>query len=200
MRQIISITQLSLDGVMQAPGGPEEDPRDGFPHGGWAMGYGDEVFMQELEQTLSGEFAMLLGGWTYRLFAAYWPQQSNAIADAFNNAPKYVVTRRPGPPQPHWAKSHRIDGDHAVTELRALKATDGPDLHLWGSSQLLQTLIAADLIDEYRLWIVPAVIGQGKRLFEHGVPPRGLTLVSSRSTPSGVLLNTYRPAGSIKIR
>lgn len=200
MRQIISITQLTLDGVMQSPGGPEEDPRDGFPHGGWAMGYGDEVFMEELDKTLSGEFAMLLGGWTWRLFASYWPQQENSIATAFNGAPKYAVTRRPEPLEPYWANSHRIDGDHAVDEIRALKATDGPDLHIWGSSQLLQTLITADLIDEYRLWIVPAVLGQGRRLFETGVPPRGLALVSTRSTPSGVLFNHYRPAGAIKSR
>jgi dihydrofolate reductase len=193
MRQIISITQVTVDGVMQAPGGPEEDRRNGFNHGGWAMPFVDDAANQVIGETIAGEFDMLLGRWTYDLFAAYWPKQGdNPIAQAFNKATKYVVTRSRG--KLDWKTSQRISGD-VVDELRRLKASDGPVLHIWGSSELLQTLIAAELVDEYRLWVFPVVLGEGKRLFENGVPPRRLSLVATRSTPSGVLLNTYRPAG-----
>jgi dihydrofolate reductase len=193
MRKIIAITQVSLDGVMQAPGGPEEDPRNGFTHGGWAMPFVDEAAMQVIDETIAGEFDMLLGRWTYELFAAYWPKQGdNPIAKAFNKATKYVVSRSLD--HLDWKTSRRISG---VDEVRRLKASDGPTLHVWGSSELLQTLIAAELIDEYRIWVFPLVLGEGKRLFENGVPPRCLALVATRSTPRGVLLNTYRPAGPL---
>jgi dihydrofolate reductase len=192
MRKIIAITQITVDGVMQAPGGPEEDPRNGFAHGGWAMPFGDDSLSQVIDQTIAGEFDMLLGRWTYDLFATYWPKQGGKIAKAFNKATKYVVTHRPD--QLDWATSVRIGG---VEEIRRLKGSDGSALHVWGSSELLQTLIAADLIDEYRLWMAPVVLGEGKRLFENGVPPRRLTLVETTSTPSGVLINTYHPAGPL---
>jgi dihydrofolate reductase len=195
MRKIISITQVTLDGVMQGPGGPEEDPRNGFTDGGWAMPFVDEAARQVIGETIAGEFDLLLGRWTYQLWASYWPKQGdNPIAKAFDKATKYVVTR--GLDQLDWKASQRVSGD-VVGELRRLKASDGPVLHVWGSSQLLQTLIAADLVDEYRLWVFPVVLGKGKRLFESGVPPRGLSLVATRSTPSGVLLVTYRPAGPL---
>ena len=195
MRKLIAITQVTLDGVMQAPGGPEEDPRNGFPHGGWAMPFVDDAAKQVIGETIAGEFDMLLGRWTYELFAAYWPNQGdNPIAKAFNKATKYVVTHTID--HLDWKTSQRISGD-VVDELRRLKASDGRALHIWGSSELLQTLIAADLVDEYRLWVFPVVLGQGKRLFENGVPPRGLSLVATRSTPRGILLNTYRPAGPL---
>ena len=184
MRRIIAITQVTLDGVMQAPGGPEEDPRSGFTHGGWAMPFVDDAL--RIGETIAGEFDMLLGRRTYAIFAAYWPHQGdNPIAKAFNKATKYVVTRTLD--HLDWEKSQRIDGD-VVEEVRRLKASDGPELHIWGSSELLQTLIAAELVDEYRIWVFPVVLGEGKRLFENGVPPRGLTLVDTRSTPSGVLV------------
>ncbi|TMJ55692.1 MAG: dihydrofolate reductase [Alphaproteobacteria bacterium] len=195
MRKLIAITQVTLDGVMQAPGGPEEDPRNGFTHGGWAMPFVDDAAKQVIGETIAGQFDMLLGRWTYELFAAYWPNQGdNPIAKAFNKATKYVVTHTID--HLDWKTSQRISGD-VVDELRRLKASDGRALHIWGSSELLQTLIAADLVDEYRLWVFPVVLGQGKRLFENGVPPRGLSLVATRSTPRGVLLNTYRPAGPL---
>ena len=197
MRNIIAITQVTLDGVMQAPGGPEEDPSDGFAHGGWAMPFSDDVVKQVIGETIADEFDMLLGRRTYDIFAAYWPHQGdNPIANAFNKATKYVVTRGLDPID--WKTSRRVGGD-VVDELRRLKASDGPVLHVWGSSELLQTLTAAQLVDEYRLWVCPVVLGKGKRLFESGVPPRGLTLVETRSTPKGVLINTYRPAGPVKI-
>ncbi len=194
MRKIIAITQLTLDGVMQAPGGPEEDPSNGFTHGGWAMPFVDDAAGQVIGEIMAGEFDMLLGRRTYAIFAAYWPYQDGTIAKAFNKATKYVVTRTPD--HLDWAKSQGIDGD-VVEEVCRLKASDGPELHVWGSSELLQTLIAAGLVDEFRLWVFLVVLGKGKRLFENGVPPHGLTLVESRSTPKGVLLNTYRPAGPL---
>jgi dihydrofolate reductase len=135
---------------------------------------------------------MLLGRKTYEIFAAYWPKQGdNPIAKAFNKATKYVATR--SLERFDWKKSQRIDGD-VVHAVRQLKASDGPDLHVWGSSVLLQALRAADLVDEHRLWVFPVVLGKGKRLFENGVPPRNLTLRQARSTPSSVLVSTYRPA------
>jgi dihydrofolate reductase len=195
MRRIIAITQVTLDGIMQAPGGPEEDPRNGFTHGGWAMPFLDDGLNQAIGETIVGEFDMHLGRRTYEIFVAYWPNQGdNPIAKAFNKATKYVVTRSLG--RFDWEKSQRIDGD-VVEEVRRLKASDGPALHIWGSSELLQTLIAAELIDEYRIWVFPLVLGEGKRLFENGVPPRGLTLVETRGTPKGVLVNAYHPTGPL---
>jgi dihydrofolate reductase len=194
MRKIVSITQVTLDGVMQSPGGPEEDPRNGFTHGGWAMPFVDETAGRVIGEIMAGEFDLLLGRRTYEIFAAYWPQQDNAIAKAFNKATKYVVTRsleRLG-----WKNSQRLGGE-VVDGVHRLKASDGPELHVWGSGELLQTLIAAELVDEYRLWVFPVVLGEGKRLFENGVPPRGLSLVATGSTPRGVLFNTYRPAGPV---
>ncbi len=195
MRKLIAITQLTLDGVMQAPGGPEEDPRDGFAHGGWAMPHGDERLKQALDDIIAGAFDLLLGRRTYDIFASYWPKQGdNPISKAFDTAVKYVVTHRPD--SLGWKTSKQIGGE-IVAEIRRLKASDGPDLHIWGSHQVLQTLIGAELVDEYRMWIAPVVVGGGKRLFENGVPPRALTLVETERTPNGVLLNTYRPAGPL---
>ena len=194
MRKFIAITQVTLDGVMQGPGGPEEDPSNGFEHGGWAMPFVDDASGKIIGETIAGEFDMLLGRRTYQIFAGYWPKHGdNPIGKAFNNATKYVVTRSLD--RLDWKKSQRIDGD-VVEKLRQLKKSDGPVLHIWGSSELLQTLIAAELVDEFRLWVFPVVLGKGKRLFENGVPARGFTLVGTRSTPSGVLANTYRPAGA----
>ena len=195
MRKIIAITHVTLDGIMQAPGGPEEDPRGGFTHGGWAMLFSDEAGGEALGKIMSGEFDLLLGRRTYEIFAAYWPYAGdNPIAKAFNKAAKYVVTHSLD--RFDWVNSHPVGGD-AVDGIRRLKASDGPELHIWGSGELLQTLIAADLVDEFRVWIYPVVLGKGRRLFEKGLPPRGLTLVESRRTTTGVLLNTYRPAGPL---
>jgi dihydrofolate reductase len=159
------------------------------------MPFVDDAAKQVIGETIAGEFDMLLGRWTYELFAAYWPKQGdNPIAKAFNKATKYVATRTLD--ELDWKPSHRMSGD-VGDEIRRLKASDGPPLHVWGSSELLQTLIAGDLVDEHRLWVFPVVLGQGKRLFENGVPPRRLSLVATQSTPSGVLLSTYRPAGRL---
>lgn len=198
MRKIITITHVTLDGIMQAPGGPEEDPRGGFTQGGWIWHFGDEAVGDALDEIMSAEFDLLLGRRTYEIFAAYWPYAGdNPIAKAFNKVTKYVVTHSLD--RFDWVNTQPIGGD-AVDEIRRLKASDGPELHIWGSSELLQTLIAAELVDEFRVLVYPVVLGKGKRLFENGVPPRGLTLVESRSTPKGVLLNTYRPAGPLPRR
>jgi len=195
MRRIIAITHVTLDGIMQAPGGPEEDPSGGFPHGGWAMSSGDESVFEALREIMAGRFDLLLGRRTYEIFAAYWPYAGdNFIANAFNRAKKLVVTHTLA--RLDWAESQRIGGD-AADGIRRIKASDGPELHIWGSGQLLQTLIAADLVDEFRVWVYPLILGQGKRLFEHGVPPRGLRLMDSRRGSKGVLLNTYRAAGPV---
>ena len=195
MRKIIAITQVTLDGVMQGPGGPEEDMSNGFTYGGWAMPFLDDAGKQAIGEIIAGDFDLLLGRRTYDIWVTYWPNHDdNPIGKAFNKATKYVVTRTPG--QIDWKPSQRI-GDDVVDELRRLKASAGPEFHVWGSGNLLQTLIAAELVDEHRLWVFPVVLGQGKRLFENGLPPHGLSLVATRSTPSGVLLNTYRPAGPL---
>jgi dihydrofolate reductase len=197
MRKIVAITQVTVDGVMQSPGGPEEDQRSGFSLGGWAMPHVDDDVMRIVNETVAVEFDLLLGRRTYDVFAAYWPKQGdNPVTNGYNKATKYVVTS--SPERLDWKVSKRIGGDVAG-EVRRLKGMNGPELHLWGSHQLLQTLIPADLIDEFRIWVFPLVVGSGKRLFELGVPPRGLSLVDTRRSTSGVLLNTYRPAGPIKV-
>lgn len=198
MRKIIAITHVTLDGVMQSPGGPEEDPSGGFTQGGWIVPFWGETLDQALGEIMSGAFDMLLGRRTYEIFAAYWPYAGdNPIAKAFTKAAKYVVTNSLD--RFDWVNTHRVGGD-AVDEIRRLKASDGPELHVWGSGELLQTLIAAELLDEFRIWVFPLVLGEGKRLFEDGVPPQGLVLAGSRSTPDGVLFNTYRPAGPLPRR
>ncbi len=195
MRQIIAITHVTLDGVMQSPGGSDEDPSGGFTHGGWTVAYRDEVGGQAIGEIVAREFDMLLGRRTYEDFASSWPNNGDhPVGKAFNKATKYVVTRSLD--KLDWENSQRIGSD-VVDEVRGLKASDGPDLHIWGSSELLQTLIAADLVDEFRMLVFPVVLGEGKRLFGSGVPPRRFSLVATRSTPSGVVINTYRSAGPL---
>lgn len=197
MRKIIAITQLTLDGVMQGPGGPEEDPSNGFNQGGWFMRFGDEGLMQALGETISGKFDLLLGRRTYDIWAAYWPHHGdNPVGKAFNRATKYVVSNTLR--QLTWEKSSRIDGD-IVKKIRRLKTSKGPALHVWGSGRLLQTLITAGLVDEHRLWIAPVVLGQGRRLFEPGLPTHDLKLVKTLSTPNGILINTYQPKRKLKL-
>lgn len=193
MRKIIAIVQVSLDGVMQGPGGPEEDPANGFDQGGWAMRFGDEVLSKRLNETASGTYDMLLGRWTYDLFGSYWPKHLDTpVGAGFERATKYVVTSRPGPLG--WSPAQCVGGSDVLEGVRELKASEGPELHVWGSHKLLQALIAAGLVDEYRLWVAPVALGRGKRLFEANLPPRDLKLIDTLSTPSGLLLNTYRPS------
>jgi dihydrofolate reductase len=195
MRKIIAITHLSLDGIMQSPGGPEEDPQGGFTHGGWGMLFDDDLVPKYLGKLMKGRFDLLLGRRTYDIWAGYWPMHAdNPIGKAFGKAVKYVVTRGSAPLP--WQESVRIGGK-AVEAIRKLKRNKGPDLHVWGSGNLLQTLIKARLVDEHRILIYPAVLGYGKRLFEPGAPPHRLKLVESKAGSGGIVLNTYRQDGSI---
>jgi dihydrofolate reductase len=195
MRKLIAIDHVSLDGIVQSGGGPEEDPSGGFTYGGWTVPFRSADAGAAVGEIMAGEFDLLLGRRTYEIWAAFWPYAGDhPIAKAFNKAAKYVVTNSLD--KFDWVNTHGISGD-AVEGVRRVKASDGPELHIWGSSKLLQTLIAAQLVDEFRVWVYPLILGKGKRLFEEGVPPCALTLVESRRTSKGILLNTYRPVGPL---
>ncbi|MER8660039.1 dihydrofolate reductase family protein [Mesorhizobium sp. M1148] len=196
MRKIIAATFVSLDGVMQAPGGPEEDPVGGFEFGGWTFHYFDEVAGVAMEELFSKPFALLLGRRTYDIFAAYWPYQKDAIGDVFNPATKYVATHRPD--SLTWENTQWL-GEDIVAALRRLKKEDGPDLLIQGSSELIQTLLANGLIDEIRLMIFPLLLGKGKRLFDGGAMPAAFKLVKSQATTTGVMMATYERGGEVKV-
>ena len=195
MRKIIAATFVSLDGVMQAPGGPEEDPVGGFKFGGWTFHYFDEVAGVAMDELFSKPFDLLLGRRTYDIFAAYWPYQKDSIADAFNPATKYVATHRPD--SLTWQNTQSL-GPDIVAELRRLKQEDGPDLLIQGSGNLIQTLLANGLIDEIRLMIFPLLLGKGKRLFGDSAMPAAFKLVKSQASSTGVIMATYERAGEIK--
>ncbi|TIW32919.1 MAG: dihydrofolate reductase, partial [Mesorhizobium sp.] len=184
MRKIITATFVSLDGVMQAPGGPEEDPVGGFEFGGWTVHYWDDVMGAAMGETFSKSFALLLGRKTYDIFAAHWPYQSGPIADSFNAVTKYVATHRPDTLS--WQNSRSLGSD-VVAALRQLKQEEGPDLLIQGSSELIQTLLANDLIDEISLLIFPLVLGKGKRLFGDGAMPAAFKLTRSQTSSTGVI-------------
>jgi dihydrofolate reductase len=198
MRKVIASAMVSLDGVMQAPGGPDEDPTGGFKYGGWAFAYSDEVLGQALGELFSKPFDLLLGRKTYEIFSAYWPYQEGGdvdyIAKAFNKARKYVATRSSTPLT--WNNSVAIHD--AAADVAKLKQQDGPDLLIQGSTGLIQTLLKNDLIDEISLRTYPIVLGSGKRLFGDGAKGMAFTLERSKTTPSGVTLSTYTPSGPVK--
>jgi len=195
MRELLVQTFLTLDGVMQAPGGPDEDDSDGFAYGGWSVTYWDEDLDEAMDEVVSQPFAMVLGRHTYDIMAAFWPHASEEEgATVFNEATKYVASR--SRPTLAWRNSLLIEGD-AAEGLAALKAEDGPELQVHGSGNLAQTLIRHNLVDRYRLWIFPLVIGSGKRLFGEGTIPSGLELIEGRTSTSGVFMGTYRSAGEI---
>jgi dihydrofolate reductase len=195
MRKIIAATFVSLDGVMQAPGGPEEDPVGGFKFGGWTFHYFDEVAGGAMEELFSKPFDLLLGRRTYDIFAAYWPYQNDAIADVFNPATKYVATHRPD--SLTWQNTQSL-GPDIVARLKELKQEDGPDLLIQGSANLIQTLLANGLIDEMRLMIFPLVLGKGKRLFGDNAMPAAFKLVKSQASTTGVIMATYERGGEIR--
>jgi len=195
MRKLIVQTFVTLDGVMQAPGGPGQDDSGGFAYGGWSVNYWDEQMGQVMGEATSTPFAMVLGRRTYDIMAAYWPHASEAEgAPTFNNATKYVASR--GRPTLEWSNSVLIEGD-AANGIAALKKEDGPELQVHGSANLIQTLLRHDLVDQYRLWVFPLVIGSGKRLFSDGTIPSGLRLVDSKVSSTGVVMGTWEPAGEI---
>ncbi|MBX4188213.1 MAG: dihydrofolate reductase family protein [Candidatus Doudnabacteria bacterium] len=195
MRKITVFTMISLDGVMQAPGGPDEDTSGGFKFGGWTAPYTDESFGKILDKELSEPFDMLLGRKTYEIFASYWPKKTGSIADPFNKAKKYVVSANGV--DLTWRESILIK-DGVVARIKALKKEDGPAFQVWGSSNLLQTLLKSDLVDELRLRIYPITLGIGKRLFAEGTIPAAFKLIDSKALPSGVILANYERSGEVK--
>jgi dihydrofolate reductase len=192
MRTLAVNSFVSLDGVMQSPGGPQEDPTGGFTHGGWGVNYFDEEMMGRMRE--SGPYELLLGRGTYEIFAAHWPYDNGPIADHLNSTHKHVASTTLEAVE--WSNSTLIEGDVAEYVL-ALKDQDGPEIQVHGSVGLIQTLLRHDLIDEYRLWIFPLTIGTGKRLFGEGTIPAALKLVDSKVSGTGVTINTYVPAGEL---
>jgi len=197
MRRLITNTFLTLDGVMQAPGGPEEDADGAFAHGGWSVNFWDDHANQVMGQTMGVPFDLVLGRRTYDIFAAHWPRVSDDEGGKpLNEARKYVASRNR--PALEWRNSVLLDED-VPAAVAALKADDGPELQVHGSADLLQTLIRHGLVDEYRLWTFPVVVGAGKRLFAGGVVPGTLKLVDSSVSTTGVVIGTYRPAGALTL-
>ncbi len=196
MRQLIVTAFMTLDGVVQAPGGPDEDPEGGFEHGGWSFGYWDEQMGEVMGSFMGKPFDLVLGRKTYEIFAAHWPHSQEEGAEQLNSATKHVAsTTLSG--SLDWQNSHLIEGD-VPAGVRALKEQDGPELQVHGSATLLQTLIAEGLVDEFSIWIFPVVLGRGKRLFGDGTVPDGLELVDSQVSSSGVIMTRYRPGAEIK--
>jgi dihydrofolate reductase len=195
MRKLIVSTFLTLDGVMQAPGGPEEDEDGRFAQGGWSVNYWDDQMGEVMGAAMSVPFDLVLGRKTYDIFAAYWPNATEEDgAKPLNDATKYVASR--SQPTLGWSNSVLLEGDVAEA-VAALKRQDGPELQVHGSGDLIQTLMRHGLIDQYRLWVFPLVIGSGKRLFSAGTIPSSLTLVDSQVSTTGVMIGTYEPAGEI---
>lgn len=189
MRKIRTASFVSLDGVMQAPGGPDEDTTGDFGFGGWVWPHFDEASGGLMGEAMGEDYDLLLGRRTYEIFAAYWPQMDDEIGRTFNAINKYVAA---GPETPMtWAHSHRLEGDLAEA-VRALKATEGRDLLIQGSSEVIHTLLAHDLIDQLTLLIFPVILGAGKRLFDDGAHPRAWTLTRTRQSASGVVVHTYQ--------
>jgi dihydrofolate reductase len=197
MRKIITTTFVTLDGVMQAPGGPEEDSAGGFAHGGWSFNYWDELMSTTMEGIMQLPFELLLGKCTYEIFAAFWPHTKNdpVVADKFNSTRKYVVSHTPM--DLTWKNSFLITND-AVVEIKKLKEEDRPDLWVHGSGGLIQTLLAHGLIDRMLVWTYPVTVGGGKRLFAEGAQAAGFKLVDGKISPGGVIIATYEPAGPLK--
>jgi dihydrofolate reductase len=200
MRRIITTTFVTLDGVMQAPGGPEEDPSGGFAYGGWTAGvdFWDEVAGKAMGEIMNQPFELLLGRRTYDIFASYWPTATTdqEVAVPFNRTIKHVVSRQLI--EMSWQNSELITGD-VVPQLLMLKQQDGPDLWVHGSGNLIQTLLAHDLIDRMLVWTFPVTVGNGKRLFAEGTQPRNWQLTDSRLTTTGVIIAGYEPAEQLKV-
>ena len=197
MRRIKGAVFLSVDGVMQAPGGPSEDPTGGFAHGGWVAGVFDEGIGRTLGALFTPPYALLLGRRTYDIFAAHWPYATGedaAMGEAFTAADKYVLSH--GEVATDWANTHRLG---SIAEVATLKATDGPDLVIQGSSTLYPALLAAGLLDELTTMTFPLVLGSGKRLFGEGTPAGALKVTDSYVTDGGTVVATYEPTGPLTI-
>jgi dihydrofolate reductase len=198
MTRLLVTTFLSLDGVMQAPGGPDEDRSGGFDQGGWLVPFADEDMMRLVVEWIARADGFLLGRKTYEIFAAHWPRVTDPddpVAWALNTLPKYVASKTLE--SVDWNNSTLIRGD-VVEEIHKLKRRPGKELQVHGSGDLAQTLIENDLVDEFRLWLFPVVLGRGKRLFGAGTVPTTLKLVDSKTTSTGVAIHTYRRAGEMQ--
>jgi dihydrofolate reductase len=195
MRKLIVTTFLTLDGVMQAPGGPGEDDSGGFAHGGWSVPFWDERMAAFMGEAMGGPFDLLLGRATYDIFASYWPNApEEAGAKPLNDATKYVASRSRA--DLAWGPSVLLEPD-VGDAITSLKQQDGPELQVHGSANLIQTLLRHGLVDEYRLWVFPLVLGSGKRLFADGTIPATLRLVDTTISTTGVVIGTYAPAGEV---
>ena len=199
MRRLIASTMVSLDGILQAPGGPDEDPTAGFALGGWSFPFWDDAPDRDMRGLDGKDRELLLGRKTYEIFEAYWPYQSadNPIAQTLNAAKKHVASRTLNKPL-QWNNSTLLPGD-VIAAVKALKAEAGLDLQIIGSGNLIQSLQAASLIDEYNVWTFPVVLGRGKRLFEAGAKPGALRLAASQTSATGVVMSTYLLAGDIPL-
>jgi dihydrofolate reductase len=198
MRKLVVLSFITLDGVMQAPGGPGEDESGGFKYGGWSVGYFDEVLGGVMTEQMGHPFDLLLGRRTYDIFAAHWPRMGDDDPGArvINQARKYVVSHRPVPLD--WKVTVQISGD-VPARIKQLKEEDGPEIQVHGSGNLIQTLLKHDLVDELWLKTFPVVVGSGKRLFAEGTVPAGFSVIASRVSPSGVVVSSYARAGEIKL-
>jgi dihydrofolate reductase len=193
MRKLIVLSFITLDGVMQAPGGPTEDTSGNFTYGGWTVPYFDELLGQVMTEQMSRPFDLLLGRKTYELFAAYWPHHQEEGA-GINKATKYVASTTLT--NPAWEKT--IILRDVVEEVKQLKEAEGPELQVHGSGQLIQTLLQHDLVDELWLKIFPVTLGSGKRFFAAGTIPASFTLIESKTSPSGVIIASFQRAGDVK--
>lgn len=195
MRKIIVISMISLDGVMQAPGGPEEDPSGGFNYGGWVAPYGDEVYGKAVEKEMKPS-DLLLGRKTFEIFASYWPEHENAWP-GINDVTKYVLsgTMKKSDPVLGWKNSVLLE---SLADINKLKNSEGSDIKVWGSSKLVQLLLKNDLVDELWLKIHPLILGKGKKLFDNGPVPAAFTLTKSIVTPGGVIIAYYKRAGEVR--
>ena len=198
MRKIIAAAFVSLDGVMQAPGGPKEDPTGGFKFGGWVAPLFDDKMGEVIGEMFARPFDLLLGRKTYDIFAAHWPYaaKDDPIGSVFDRVTKFVATRNPDF-KPDWQNSRTL-GPDPVAALKRFKQEDGPDLLTQGSTDFLKTLLAHGLVDEFNLSIFPVILGKGKRLFGDAAQPVGLKLVSSQSSPSGIVVTKYVPDGEVR--
>jgi dihydrofolate reductase len=194
MRKIIVLSFVTLDGVMQGPGGPTEDPSGNFTHGGWTVPYFDEYLGNVMTEQMSQPFDLLLGRKTFEIFASYWLQHEEEGA-GINNATKYVASNTLTSHE--WMKSVFLKGNVA-DEIKQLKGQDGPDLQVHGSGEFIQTLLKHDLVDEFWLKIFPVTLGMGKRLFDKGTIPAAYALVESQTSPAGVIIATFKRAGEVK--
>lgn len=194
MRKIIVLTFLSLDGVMQGPGGPTEDTSGNFTLGGWTVPYFDEYLGNVMTEQMDHPFDLLLGRKTFEIFASYWPQHEEEGA-GINRATKYVASNTLTSHE--WKKSVFLN-NNVAEEIRKLKEEDGPELQVHGSAELIQTLLENDLVDEFWLKIFPVTLGMGKRLFANGTISAAYTLVDSKSSPTGVIVATLKRAGKVK--